>query len=211
MTREIPIISYPVFTKIVVLFSVVIFVLLAVVEEPFGEVALPPVNKHQIQEELETGKRPIPDMLDLAGVYFYQGLRHYDLGQWEEAIVAFKEAIGIRPDSEVTYFSLGIAYSRLEIWEEALASFTRAAEIDPDYAEAYLGIGIAFSMLGWDKVALQALKKAIRIKPKYAQAHYALGLSYLKLGDKTSAKKELGILKSLDQNLADELIRMINN
>ncbi|MGI9569643.1 MAG: tetratricopeptide repeat protein [Desulfobulbia bacterium] len=211
MAREIPIISYSVFTKIVVMFSVAIFVLLAVVEQSFGEVASPPVNKDQIQGELETGKQPIPDMPDLAGIYFYQGLRHYDLGQWEEAIVAFKEAVGIRPDSEVTYFSLGIAYSRLEIWEEALASFTRAAEIDPDYAEAYLGIGIAFSMLGWDKVALQALEKAIRIKPKYAQAHYALGLSYLKLGDKNSALKELRILKTLDQNLADELIRMINN
>ncbi|MBT8407170.1 MAG: tetratricopeptide repeat protein, partial [Deltaproteobacteria bacterium] len=197
--------------KIVVLFSVVIFVLLAVVEVPLGEVASPPANKHQIQAELETGNRPIPEMPDLAGVYFYQGLRHYDLGQWEEAITAFKEAIRIRPDSEVTFFSLGIAYSRLEIWEEALASFTRAVEIDPDYAEAYLGIGIAFGMLGWDEVALQALEKAIRIKPKYAQAHYALGLTYLKLGDKNSALKELRILKTLDQNLADELIRFINN
>ena len=211
MAREIPIISYPVFTKSILLFSVVIFVLLAVVEEPLGEVASPPVNKHQIQAELKTGKLSIPDMPDLAGVYFYQGLRHYDLGEWEKAITAFEEAIGIRPDSEVTYFSLGVAYSRLEIWEEALASFTRAVELDPDYAEAYLGIGIAFSMLGWDKVALQALEKAIRIKPKYAQAHYALGLSYLKLGDKNSALKELRILKTLDRNLADELIRIINN
>jgi Tfp pilus assembly protein PilF len=66
-------------------------------------------------------------------------------------------------------------------------------------------------MLGWDKVGLQALEKAIQIKPKYAQAHYALGLSYLKLGDKNSALKEFRILKTLDQNLADELIRMINN
>ena len=211
MRDEIPTISYSLPTRTVVILSTVILVLLAMVEKPFGEVASPPVNKQQVQEELRIGRQTVPAMPDLAGVYYNQGLRHYDLGQWQEAVAAFQEAIGLRPDSEVTYFSLGIAYSRLEIWEEALDSFTRAVEIDPNYVEAYVGIGIAFSMLGWDKVALQALKKAIRIKPEYAQAHYALALSYLKLGDKNSALKIHGILKTLDQNLADDLIRMINN
>ena len=211
MTREVPTISRSVFTKVVSLLSVVVLVWLAAVKESSAEVVSPPVNKHQIQEELGTDKQAAPTLPDLAGIYFHQGLRHYDLGEWREAIIAFKEALGLKPDSEVTYFSLGIAYSRLEIWEEALASFTRAVEIDPYYAEAYLGIGIAFSMLGWDNVAIQALEKATRIKPEYAHAHYALALSYLKVGDKKSALKEHGILETLDQNLANELIRLINH
>ena len=211
MTREVTIISRSVFTKVVFLLSVALFVWLAAAEESSGEIVSPPVDNHQIHEELETDKQPAPNMPDLASIYFHQGLRHYDLGEWREAIIAFRESIGIKPDSEVTYFSMGIAYSRLEIWEEALASFTRAVEIDPHYAEAYLGIGIAFSMLGWDNVAIQALEKATRIKPEYAHAHYALALSYLKVGDKKSALKQHGILETLDQNLADQLIRLINH
>jgi Tfp pilus assembly protein PilF len=55
------------------------------------------------------------------------------------------------------------------------------------------------------------LKKAVSLKPDYAAAHYNLGLSYPKNNDKESASKEYDILKALDNQKAEELLKLIND
>jgi len=177
---------------------------------PCADAAIPSAAPRQYSENVTFSSQPTPGVSDLATVYFYFGLKYYDLGRWQQAIFTLKEALEIKPDCEVTYFILGITYSRLEIWEQALVSFIKAIELKPDYVEAYLGLGITYDMLGWGKKAVKALIKAIQIKPNYAQAHYALALNYLKQGDKKAALEEHGILKSLDPDLANHLIHLIN-
>jgi len=201
--------SYLGVTRAVVLFLAVAFVWPFSGTEAFSAVVTSPVNKFQVREKASIDKPPVPAPPDFAVEYFNRGLRYYDLGRWQEAIAAFTEATVIKPDYAVAYFGLGTAYSRLETWEKAVASFKRAIEIDPGYAEGYLGLGIAYGILGFNSEAISALRMAIRIRPGYVQAHYALALGYLLLSDKASALKEYGILKTLDPNLADQLIRYI--
>ncbi len=201
--------SYLGVTRVVVLFLVVAFVWPFSVTEAFSAVVTSPAKKYQVRENASIDKPPVPAPPDFAVEYFNRGLRYYDLGRWQEAIEAFTEATVIKPDYAVAYFGLGTAYSRLETWEKAVASFKRAIEIDPGYAEGYLGLGIAYGILGFNSEAISALRMAIRIRPGYVQAHYALALGYLLLSDKASALKEYGILKTLDPNLADQLIRYI--
>lgn len=210
MSRQKTVTSHSKFTETLVILFTVIFAWLSLGGANCAAAITPSANKPKHHEEWKTSSQPTPNTFNLATVYFYLGLEFYDLEQWQQAIVTFKEALKIRPDCEVTYFSLGITYSRLEFWEEALASFIKAIELKPDYAQAYLGLGIAYDMLGWGHEAIKALMKAIQVKPGYAQAHYALALSYLKLGDKASALKEHGILKTLDPNLANHLLDLIN-
>ena len=176
-----------------------------------GMEALPAIGdshakRYQGREEVRLYKQPIPTPPDFAVMYFHQGLRYYDLGDWQKAIAAFAEAAEVKPDYAVAYFGLGTAYSRLEIWDDAMA-----VEIDPYYAEAYLGLGIAYSILGFSSEAINALRMAVEIKPGYGQAHYALALGYLMLSDEAAALEQYGILKSLDPNLADQLIHLIKN
>ena len=198
-------------TRAVILLLVAVFAWQFLGVEAFSSVSTSSARKYQISEEARIDKPPVPAPPDFAVEYFHQGLRYYDLGRWEEAITAFKEATVIKPDYAVAYFGLGTAYSRLEIWEKAVASFRRAVEIDPYYAEGYLGLGIAYGILGFNSEAVSALRMATRIKPGYVQAHYALALGYLLLSDKASAMKEYGILKTLDPDLADQLIRLIQH
>lgn len=179
--------------------------------EAFCSVVSYPAERHLIQEDTSLLKPSTPTPSEFAVKYFHQGLKYYNLGRWQEAIMAFREATAIKPDYAVAYFGLGTAYSRLEIWDRAVTSFKKAVEIDPDYAEGYLGLGIAYGILGFNSEAIAALRMATQIKPGYGQAHYALALGYLLLSDKASALKEYGILKTLDPNLADQLIRLIKD
>lgn len=148
---------------------------------------------------------------DSAATSFSKGLSYYDQGRWHEAIEAFEKAALAEPDYALAYFGLGITYSRLELWEKALASFAKSVALSPHHAEAYLGLGVAYTVLGRNNDALEVCRKAVQIKPQYAQAHYALALIYLKLGDQASALEAWGILKKLDQSLADEVIRLISD
>ena len=137
-------------------------------------------------------------------------MRYYDLGRWQEAITAFRDAIAISPNHAVAYFGLGVTYSRLENWEEALTYFKKTIELNPTFAEGYLGLGITYNILGFTVDAMKALKRAVLINPRFAQARHALALCHLKNGDRASALEEYEILKDLDPDLADQLILLID-
>ncbi len=210
MERRKHITSHLVVTKVVLLLSVAVFYWQCLTIASFAAVVTPPAKKHQIREEIRPDDQRAPGQSDSAVTYFSRGLRYHDLGRWHKAIEAFKKATVIKPDYELAYFGLGIVYSQLETWEDALTSFQKAVELSPDYAAAYLGLGIAYTMLGRNSDAVEVCRKAIRIRPGYAQAHYALGLNYLMLGDRSSALEEHRILETLDQDLATELIDLID-
>ena len=203
-------ISGLVVTKVVLFLTVAVFCWQCLAIAPSAAVVAPPAKRHQIREEIIPNEQRPPAQSDSAATYYSRGLRYHDLGRWHKAIEAFKKATVIKPDYEPAYFGLGIVYSQLETWEKALTSFQKAVELSPDYAAAYLGLGIAYTMLGRNRDAVKVCRKAIRIKPGYAQAHYALGVNYLMLGDRSAARKEQRILETLDQDLATELIDLID-
>ena len=57
--------------------------------------------------------------------------------------------------------------------------------------------------------AVKDYKKVVEVEPDRAQAYYNLGKAYLKIGDKDLALEEYEILKTLDEELANELIDFI--
>ena len=197
-------------TKTVLLLLIVVFAWQSSVRDAFSEAISGPGKPHRILEEHQITKQAVPALADLASINVHQGLKYYDLGRWQEAIVAFSDAIAINPNLTVAYFGLGVTYSRLENWEEALAYFKKTTELNPTFAQGYLGLGITYNILGFNARAMKALKRAVFIDPRFAQARHALALCYLRSGDRASALEEYKILKDLDPDLADQLILLIN-
>jgi tetratricopeptide (TPR) repeat protein len=197
-------------TKKVALLLIVVFAWQSSVTEAFSEAIASPSERHQIREEHGVAKQAVPTLPDLASINVHQGLRYYDLGRWQKAIVAFNDAIAINPDHAIAHFGLGVTYSRLENWEEALTYFKKTIELSPTFAHGYLGLGITYNILGFTVEAMKALKKAVLINPRFAQARHALALCHLRNGDRASALEEYEILRGLDPELADELILLIN-
>ncbi|MGA2071311.1 MAG: tetratricopeptide repeat protein, partial [Sedimentisphaerales bacterium] len=110
------------------------------------------------------------------------GVAYGELGRYQEAIEALKQAIRIKPDLAEAHYNLGNAYNSLGRYQDAIESYKQAIRIKPDYAEAYDNLGNAYLELSRYQDAVEAYKQAIRIKPDYAEVHYNLGNTYSSLG-----------------------------
>ena len=85
---------------------------------------------------------------------------------------------------------------------------------------AYNNLGYVYEYLGRFEEAIKYYKQAIKIKPDFVLAHenlanlvdarYRSGITHLKNGNKDSALKEYEILKTIDANMANELLKIIN-
>ncbi len=60
----------------------------------------------------------------------------YQIGQREEAIEHFQQALRIRPDYAEAHYNLGLAFTQLGRIDQAIAHYQQALRINPDYAQA---------------------------------------------------------------------------
>ncbi len=61
-----------------------------------------------------------------------------DLKRYEEAIVAYEQAIRLDPNYALAYYNKGNALGDLKRYEEALAAYEQAIRLDPNNAVAYI-------------------------------------------------------------------------
>ena len=85
-----------------------------------------------------------------------------ELGLYDDAIEAYKQAIRINPNKAVAYYNLGSAYDNLCFYKEAIKAFKQAIRIDPDHVNAYYCLGFSYFEIGDKSSALneyEILKK----------------------------------------------------
>jgi tetratricopeptide (TPR) repeat protein len=138
------------------------------------------------------------------------GLAYNNLGRYNEAIDSYKQAIKIKPDYTEAYNNLGVVYGNLGRGIDSIDAYKQAIKFKPDYAMAYYNLGLACGNLHRWSEAMDALKQAVKIKPDLAEGYYNLGFVYLVTGDKKSAMAEYNILKSLNLQFANDLLKQIN-
>jgi CHAT domain-containing protein/tetratricopeptide (TPR) repeat protein len=146
-----------------------------------GEVA------HNIGMELLTkGKETDASYLESeeseADVWFNRGIKQYEMGDFESAIISWSKAVEINPDYHQAWYNRGIALDDLGKLEEAIASYDNAVEIKPDFYEAWCGRGIALYGLGKLEEAIASYDNALKINPDYYKAWYGRGIALVDLG-----------------------------
>ena len=161
-------------------------------------------------EAIEVYKNAIRIKPDYAEAHYNLGIAYGNLGRNTEAIEAYKNAIRIRPNYAEAHFGLGFTYYKLGRYQESIKACKQAIKIKPDYAEAHNNLGVTYGKLGRLPEAIEAFKQAIKLKPDYIEAHKNLGVAYLVIGDKNSAMAEYNILKSLNSEMANNLLKEIN-
>ena len=118
------------------------------------------------------------------------------VGGSKDCILAYDEAIRLKPDYAVAYNSRGVSKVALGRYDDAIADYDEAIRLKPDYATAYSSRGVS-------KVALERYDDAIA---DYNEA--------IRLGPDATAYTNRGILKALlaryDDAIADynEAIRL---
>ncbi|MGB3557165.1 MAG: tetratricopeptide repeat protein [Geitlerinemataceae cyanobacterium] len=106
---------------------------------------------------------------------------HYHLGQvlakqeeWEDAIVAYRQALDIKPNGEI-YFSLAEALVKQDKEVEAIEAYQKAIEKQPNLARGYHNLGDLLQKQRRLEEAIEAYQKAIEFDPNFSWSHNNLG------------------------------------
>lgn len=94
-------------------------------------------------------------------------------------------------------------------FQEAIGALQEALRISPGDPVANNYLGQTYQSMERHQEAVEAFKQAITLKPNFAEAHFNLGVLYLELGSQTQARQEYLILKQLESELAEELLRKL--
>jgi DNA-binding helix-hairpin-helix protein with protein kinase domain/Tfp pilus assembly protein PilF len=125
--------------------------------------------------------------------------------RFEEAVVAFQEAVSINPNRGDAYEKLGYALYRLKRYEESLEASEKAIGLRGNFGP-YYNSGLAYMELGrWDraKMAFESAVTNIRYswEERYTLAYYYLGRSKARLGEATQSIELLEAILKGDPGL----------
>ena len=92
--------------------------------------------------------------------YYKSGLILAGEGREAEAVKAFRQALGIRPDWAEVHSLLGSTLYRAGNYAEAEVELRKAITLKPDYAEGWNFLGEFLKERGKEQEAQEAFKKA---------------------------------------------------
>ena len=107
------------------------------------------------------------------------GEAHDKLGNYDQAIGEFKEALKINPKYFFGLNNLGNIYGKQGKYEEAISYFQKALHQKSDYSPAHYNIARAYDLVGKKQEAAESYRKAIQFNPYFEQAFY--NLAYLSM------------------------------
>lgn len=96
------------------------------------------------------------------------------IGNYNEALVFFKNLMMLQPNAEAIYNQIGITYIAMGRVKDAISYYKRALRLNANYVDCLNNLGNAFQELGKKKAAISSYERAIELKPNYSDAHYNL-------------------------------------
>jgi tetratricopeptide (TPR) repeat protein len=126
-----------------------------------------------------------------------------DKGQYDAAIIEWKELLSTNPDDSRIHNNLGTALVRTARYAEAIPEFEKALELNPQYHTIYLNLGRTLMAAGRADEALATFQKGMQYYPESTDLHNQLGLALASKGRFEEAKAEFEKAFDIDPNNAD--------
>jgi protein O-GlcNAc transferase len=147
------------------------------------------------------------------GEFRYQfglGEIHTALGQWDQAITAYRLVLTIDRRSADAYFALGNAHHSLRDFKNAIDAYQNALQIQPDFASAMSNLGTAYQAVGEHERAINLLRAAVKLEPLVSA--YAVNLSAALCGQNQFAEAAQLLAETLkrDEHNADAAYNLGN-
>lgn len=114
--------------------------------------------------------------------WFDRGQRLEDLERYDEAVSAYREAIGACGHFPEAFFNLGNALRSAGRCEAAEEAYRLCLVQDPTMAEAWYNLGDVLEEAGRIEESVECLQRATRACPAFADAHFNLASCCEKLG-----------------------------
>lgn len=124
---------------------------------------------------------------------YHEAQAYYALGRCEDAIAAYRVALGIDPKSSEAETGIGRCLLKHNAAEAELA-FNAAVQDDPGNAAAQNDLGIALDLQGKYGAATKPYEQALLLDPGVLATEVNLGMSLALSGDANDALEYLGPL-----------------
>lgn len=132
----------------------------------------------------------------------YMGDQYASQGRIENATIAYRRAVEVRPSSARLYLSRANAQRDARDFAGAFASYRRSLELDPRSSIAWVNYATALNAAGDTASAIDALGRATRINPGEPLAWFNLGNIRMLRGDLDSAAILYRRVVELDASIA---------
>ncbi|MCI0712942.1 MAG: tetratricopeptide repeat protein [Chloroflexi bacterium] len=128
------------------------------------------------------------DFDEIYKAYLDRGFAYSNIGNPDEAIRNYTQAIEAQPDYARAYNNRGIIYFDQGDFERAIENFDKAIEFDHfDLAAVYYNRGLSKYNLGDFEGSIEDFNAALEVDDTYARAYYARGNSYYDLENYAAA------------------------
>jgi tetratricopeptide (TPR) repeat protein len=175
----------------------------------------PPPNLQAPGPDLEATIQANPDSPE---AYFKLGNSYYEVGQWDQAVAAYQQAITLDPNYQAAYANLGVTYYQQQQFELAISQYKKALELDPNDGEVAYNLGALYVQQALSSTdgqpdlellnqAVEQLKGVVGGNPELAEPHFTLGVAYWALNQNAEAIEAFETFLSLDKTASDSQAR----
>jgi putative PEP-CTERM system TPR-repeat lipoprotein len=137
--------------------------------------------------ELQNSLKMRPDM----GTYYFLGLSHYNIGEFEQSLSQFQRVLDFNPSFTRARLMVSIILLKQKRVDDSIAEARKILQEDEKNALAHNILGSAYMAKGMYDEAMKELNRAIEADPKLVDAHLKKGLFSFAMGNPKGAETEL--------------------
>lgn len=163
--------------------------------------------------ELKAGVvRPLADLTqkpkgDVAETAYKSGLESLWLGNYDNAVGYFENAVNRNPKRADAWVKVGYCKVKQGKNQEAIRAYLEALQLKPSDAEIHNKLGDAYYYAGRMREAIESYTEASKLSPESAEVFYNLAIAYYESGNLNKAAEEARILQRLDQKMYERYLR----
>jgi tetratricopeptide (TPR) repeat protein len=129
----------------------------------------------------------------------WEGFTYAKLGDYQQALRAYGDAIAASDRFTPAYYNRGLAYMMMGNYKKAIADFNDAIRLEPANAQYYFHRGIAYELMGDQQKASESFSAAIEFDKTHSAAHRHMVDVLEKMGHKELAEQYRQKLKQLTE------------
>jgi len=163
--------------------------------------------------ELKAGKlQPLSELAlknkgDIAESSYRAGLESLWLGNYDNAVGYFENAVNKNPRRAEAWVQVGYCKVKQGKNQEAIRAYLQALQLKPADAEIYNKLGDAYYYSGRLREAIESYSEAALLQPDRAETFYNLAIAYSESGNPSMAATQARILQRLDHKLYEKYLR----
>ena len=144
---------------------------------------------------------------DVAEAAYRSGLESLWLGNYDNAVGYFENAVNKNPKRADAWVKVGYCKVKQGKNQEAIRAYLEALQLKPEDAQIHNKLGDAYYYAGRMREAIESYTEAARLRPDVAEIFYNLAIAYYESGNLNKAAEEARILQRLDQKMYERYLR----